>query len=358
MFGALGTILLIVSLVLGGSGVTIVAAQQSLPDDGLYPVKTWSEDVRVQWTENEQTRLQLALEFANRRSVEVQQMLKAGQVPPETVQARWQAELDLAIQLAAEKPNEEAVQALQQVRVQVQVEEQALLQVGSSVSNPQAEAVLERSRTMLQDRLRMCEDGIQAPASLREHLRSRDHQHKQDGPPSSSPAPATQPTRTPHLWQTGTPTIGGGNRHGSGSHETSTIHDQTHPWTTGTPAPGSHDGSGLGDGEHDLDGHGSNPWTEETPTPGSGYGPGPGDGGQDGGSGPGPQPDQPQPGPGGGDQTGDGHGSGTGSGDESGSGSGDMGGDGSGSGGHSGSNTGSGSGSGGGSDGGGGREGH
>ncbi len=38
MFGALGSILLIVSIILGGSGVTLAAAQNSLPDQALYPV--------------------------------------------------------------------------------------------------------------------------------------------------------------------------------------------------------------------------------------------------------------------------------------------------------------------------------
>ncbi len=115
MFGALGTILLIVSLVLGGSGVTVAAAQNSMPDQPLYAVKTWSEDVRTGLTNKTQTRLELALEYTQRRAEEMQVMLKAGQTPPEIVQSRMQAEIDRALQLAAGQPDNQAVRAFEQI---------------------------------------------------------------------------------------------------------------------------------------------------------------------------------------------------------------------------------------------------
>ncbi len=42
----LGTIILAISLILGGSGITAVSAQGSLPDSALYPVKLLTEDIQ------------------------------------------------------------------------------------------------------------------------------------------------------------------------------------------------------------------------------------------------------------------------------------------------------------------------
>ena len=129
MFGTLGTVLLIVSLVLGSGGVTVAAAQASMPDQALYPVKTWSEAVRVRLAEKEQTQLQLALELANRRAEEMHVMLRAGEAPPEAVQTRLQAELDHALQLAAGQPDDAVVGILAQIRQQLreQVDPQVLM---------------------------------------------------------------------------------------------------------------------------------------------------------------------------------------------------------------------------------------
>lgn len=272
MFGALGTILLIVSLILGGSGATVAAAQNSLPDQALYPVKTWSEDVRTGMTSSTQTRLELALEYTSRRAEELQVMLRAGQTPPEAVQARMQAEIDLSIQLAAGQPDRQAVQAFEQIRQQLQVHEQVFLNLGKP-TDPKAEALLDRTRTMLQDRLHLCEVGLKDPAMLRQQLRDRDQ--KQDGGKTPS-APALMPSTAgkANPWTTGTPTPGSSYGPGPGDGAGTTVGDGgDNPWTTGTPTPGSGYGPGPGDGAG-----GNNPWTTGTPTPGSGYGPGPGDG--------------------------------------------------------------------------------
>lgn len=316
MFGTLGTVLLIVSLILGGSGITVAAAQSSQPDQGLYPVKILSEDVRSELTANEQARLRLALEFTNRRAEEIQAMVRAGKMPPDAVAARMQNEIDNALELAAGQPEQQALKSLEQIRQQIRNHEQSLLHLGSP-ANPPAEALLNRTREMLRDRLRLCEDGIQDPNALRERLRERKREGgKPDQPPPGNP------------WTTGTPTPGSGYGPGPGPGD-----GDGNPWTTGTPTPGSGYGPGPGDG---------NPWTTGTPTPGSSYGPGPGpgDGNGDGN------------GPGTGGDNGNGSGNGNGSDNGSGDGSGDGGGSDSGSGGGSGDGGGSDSGSGGGSGGG------
>ena len=81
MFSTFSTILLIAALLLGGGGATAVAAQTAEPDGALYPVKVWSEEVRFDLARTDQNRLELALQFANRRMAEIQNQLAAGEAP-------------------------------------------------------------------------------------------------------------------------------------------------------------------------------------------------------------------------------------------------------------------------------------
>jgi hypothetical protein len=254
MLSTLATILLIASLILGGGGATMAAAQNSHPDQPLYSLKVISEDTRMNLSADPQSEYQLALEFANRRAEEMKAMLQAGSIPPEAVQARYQNQVEQAIQFAMHLPDGQAVIALDQIQTRLQTQQQAFLQIQSNGS-PKVDAILLQTRQMLQEHLRMVGVGLANPTLLRDQLRLRDQQRKQDRLSSSTPeGHATQVS----------PGSGSGN-----------------PWTTGTPTPvsGYGPGNGTGDCEYctpTLGGQGNNPWTTGTPTPGSGYGAGPG----------------------------------------------------------------------------------
>ncbi len=263
MFSALTTILLVVSLLLGGSGITVAAAQASLPDDPLYPVKTWSEDLRSEITRDPQARLNLSLELAERRTAEIAQMVARDEVPPEPVLLRLQTHLQTALQLAAAQNDAQAIRALERIRQRLEVQYQRLLQQ-ANVINPMAQAVLARTRAMIQTHLQAVQEGLQDPQTLRQRLRQ--------GMPETVPPRNQQPGGNP--WAQDTPGSGYGSGQGG------------NPWTQDTPTPGSGYGSGQGGNPWTQDtptpgsgygsGQGGNPWTQNTPTPGSGYGPGPG----------------------------------------------------------------------------------
>ena len=275
MISTLATIILIVSFVLGGGGVTVAAAQNSQPDQPLYGVKVLSEDARLGLMADPQSEYQLALQFADRREAEIRTMLDAGTLPPQSVQTRYQDQVEQAIQFAINLPNGQAIQALQQIQTRLQTQQQALDQVQSKRS-PEATAVLLRIRQMLQDRLQWVEAGLIDPAQLRDRLQLGVQERKQDRQNTASPAARTTKT---------SPGTGSGN-----------------PWTTGTPTPGSGYGPGNGTGDcANCTSTGSsqsgNPWTTGTPTQESGYGPGPDPTGSctpASGNGPGSQPAQPQ----------------------------------------------------------------
>lgn len=249
MFGTIGTIILIVTLVLGGSGVTVAAAQNSLPDDALYPVKIWSEDIRSGLTQNDQTRIQLAMDLVDRRAEEIVVMLRAGQVPPDSVHERLQAEVELAITLAVGQKDSDAVSTLRQIRERIEQQEQVMLSVGEPKS-PQEETIQNQIQNMMREQLRLCDDGINDPQMLREHLQYR----LQNSFKASSTYSANDTNGSP--WMTGTPIPGSSYGPGPGDGN-----GAGNPWTTGTPTPGS----SYGPNDNDNGNGGNNPWVEATP---------------------------------------------------------------------------------------------
>jgi len=117
-------VVLAVVVLFGGSGVTVAAAQGSLPDQALYPVKTWSEDTLMSLTGSSQTRLQYALNFSDRRVTEMARLLAAGKSIPAGVETRLQNELDMMLELAAGMNDAQAMQQLQMIiqRAETQVQ--------------------------------------------------------------------------------------------------------------------------------------------------------------------------------------------------------------------------------------------
>jgi len=257
-------LVLVLSLVFGGGGATVAAAQSSLPDQPLYGLKLWSEDARLSFTNQPENGWQVALQFAERRIAEIRAMIEAGKQPDEALQTRYEAQLEQALRYAQNLPDEQALRALEQIRQRLRLQEEQMSQL------PANQAVVVQTRKMIQQRLEWVENGLQEPQQFRQRMQQR--QLPNEVPPAQPGGgkPWTDETPTPgsgygpggagtgNPWTDETPTPGSG--YGPGGAGTG------NPWTDETPTPGS----GYGPG-----GEGSgNPWTDETPTPGSGYGPG------------------------------------------------------------------------------------
>lgn len=228
-----GTILIVLATVFGGGGVTVAAAQSSMPDDTLYPVKLWSEDAALWITAYPQAKIDLALQYADRRLEEIVHQVESSLSVEDSLLLRLIEQDDLALSLAAEV---EAPTALEKVRERLEIHERVLAYIDQG-RGPVDQALLLQTREMVRQRLELLQGDLldlEVRARIREEIRN---QHGME-----TPIPA------------------GGQ--GDGQMETT---------------PG-----GQGNGEPGLPGGGgqepqqSNPWTETTPTPGSGYGPGPG----------------------------------------------------------------------------------
>ena len=230
MVNILVTLLVALGLVFGGGGAALAASQSAMPDEALYPVKTWSEQVQLQLAGDDEDKVQLMNAFTNRRMEEIRTMLQAEEQVPEPVMKRLEYQLQYMLQLAAGQPEGQSEQALLQLRNQLQIQNQLMQQLQLGEGDQAGVLIRERVRAMLELQLHQAEAGIVDPQMLQEQIRLQQ--------------------------QNGNMNPFGDAIELSGAN----------PYATGTPTPGSSYGPG------EL----QNPWTDTTPVPGSGYGPGPG----------------------------------------------------------------------------------
>jgi hypothetical protein len=168
----LSAILLIVTLLVGGAGGTVYAAQGSLPDQTLYPVKIVSEDVRLQLAGDPQSRLSLLEEFSTRRVEELVALITAGETPSEEVVSRLQDQLQKSLELAAELTDDQLNPALLQLREQLQTQEEEMEQLQVEQGS-KTMVVMNKAQTIIRVQLRTVEDGMVNMEVFRLHIRNK-----------------------------------------------------------------------------------------------------------------------------------------------------------------------------------------
>jgi hypothetical protein len=235
---------LVLGIVFTSGTLTVAAAQNSLPAETLYPLKTWSEDLRLSLAQDAAAQVALDLEFANRRVDELQTMLQSDEIPPESVVARLETQVDHALQIASSLPDERATPALLQISGQLRACDQTLRQVHLRANAPAA-AIQAQAQAVLQRNAQYAETGATQPGWLRKQFQQRGQPTQPSPMPSATPFSITDtPTsgaglgigqsRTPH--PNGSMTPGNGNGNGAGGPQG--------PSVTGTPMPGNGNGPG------------------------------------------------------------------------------------------------------------------
>jgi hypothetical protein len=194
MMYAILTFLISFTLLFGGAGASVAAAQDDLPGDALYGLKIWSEQVRTRWMVSDQEQFQWMLKLTNRRMAEVEALLALEKPIPETVALQLHQHQETALQLAAGLEDEQMVQALMRVRQQAENQLRTLqdwMAKGSGNEDP----ILLRIRDRLQEQLHLCDEGVTEPDTLRIRLRDRDQDRTNwpFGDPQASPGANDQP---------------------------------------------------------------------------------------------------------------------------------------------------------------------
>ncbi len=228
------SLLLVLASVAGFTG-TLYAAQDDLPGQVLYPLKTWSEDVQVTLMVEPARQVERLMDMAQRRVEETVTLTQAGQIPPETMLQRMERHLYQAMERAAALGDEQMVQTLNRVEARLRAMQQRLASI------PQA-PVRERVWTQLEAWRRLAEAGEADPAWFRQQIRERVRQnvpvspgpsgpHGPKGTPGYGQSPVVTPSPGPMPSATWTPGSG------PGHHPTAT----PGPMPTATPVPGEED---------------------------------------------------------------------------------------------------------------------
>jgi len=153
------SILVIASLVFGGGATAVGAAQNDLPNEPLYALKTWSEDISLQFQNDPQLKVERLMELAEIRVQEMTQLAEDGQTPPDQVVLRLEQHIYQALQLCSNLDDAALDQTLLQIRDRLQEQDHLMQQLLIDASE-NTQPILLRTRDMLHTQLQLVEDGL------------------------------------------------------------------------------------------------------------------------------------------------------------------------------------------------------
>ena len=161
MVQILTAFVVVVSMLFGGAGATVYAAQYSLPTDTLYPVKTLSEDMLLVLVNDPQSRLDLVLGYTNRRVEEIVAVMLAGDTIPDEVIDRLQSELDMTLEIAAELEDPELSEAVTKIKIHIRDQDRLI-----GMTNVPDHAENERVRAEIRMRHQVVAKELDKPLEL------------------------------------------------------------------------------------------------------------------------------------------------------------------------------------------------
>ena len=168
----LAAILAVALFALTSIGGTVYAAQGSLPDDLLYPLKTLTEDIQIGLESDPEERLDLYATFANRRLEEIEAQIQAGEEISPKVLARLEKHSEKMLQQAAQVGEKGLENALRQVQQALEKQNQMMEKLQKQTPG-QGENGLLKAQEMLQERLELVDSGLQEPQGFKETIKER-----------------------------------------------------------------------------------------------------------------------------------------------------------------------------------------
>jgi hypothetical protein len=173
-----------------GGGVTW-AANDSLPGDVLYSVKLASEDLRLSLASTPESQVELALQFADERVVELEELVEHGSLVPETAVARMERHLFRAMNQAAWASEEEMPGLLRRIAQRAQVQAQTLQQLQLRTrAQAQNQAQLQNAHRICQRAQEEATAGLGDPQTFRMRYQHRNSMPEDVTPPEP---PAREP---------------------------------------------------------------------------------------------------------------------------------------------------------------------
>ena len=294
------SILVIAGLLLGG-GATVNAAQNDLPNEPLYGLKLWSEDIGLQLQNDPEQKVERLMNLSQERIREITQLADKNQPVPDQVRQRLQDHIQQILQISATLEDPEMDRTLLQVRDQLQQADRDMEQLQLHASQND-QPILLQTRTILQQRLQLIDEGLLNHEMFRDAVRNGFRfgqmdtatQPAQNGQPTLVPVgpntdpggPQTVPTGSSYGAGEPNTNPGGPNTDSGGSNMSATPSSPTGGGGMGGNGTGGNGSGGDGTGGNGSGGNGAG----GTDTGGNGTG---GGGGGGGGSGTGGQGGKP-----------------------------------------------------------------
>ena len=188
------SIITILGLLMGGTAGTVYASQDSLPNEALYGVKIASEEIRLRFTGDAQEQMNLALEFAQNRSDEIDALLEEEEVVPEETMTRLRQHFEFALRVAGELEEGIKTKAVNRIRNMMQIQVQHLTNLEENAPEDAAQPLIQ-TRVKMENQLRLIDDGM-IGAGLGHYQQEELQQNQGQGqgagsPPEEPPAPGT-----------------------------------------------------------------------------------------------------------------------------------------------------------------------
>lgn len=178
MVTVLTSLVVVFSLLFGGAGATVYAAQGSMPDEALYGVKLLSEDVRLSLAGSTEAQIDLLMEYADRRNAEILALKfahetaleNAGEETVLKVTNRYQEQVFHALELAGELQDEAMVDALAVIGVHIRKHDRDQV-MGRTKQPDDADPLMTRLVAVRRLQIGLSELGIVDPLAFRHQLR-------------------------------------------------------------------------------------------------------------------------------------------------------------------------------------------
>jgi hypothetical protein len=258
------SVLVIVGLLFGG-GVTVNAAQNDLPNEPLYALKMWSEDISLQLQTNPEAKVDRLLELMQTRTQEMTRLVDAGEPVPDQVRLRLEQHIQDALQTCLTLDGPALDQTLLKIRDRLQDRDRDMDRLLLHTQAQDTLQLLTQTRTMLRERRHVVEDGLLNHEMFREQVRNgfsygpaddvtppvQNGNGQQNGQPTFTPGgPNTEPGG-PNTDPNGQNTTPGGPNTDPNGPNTTPGGANLNPGGTNTNTGGNNNDSGSGAGGTD-----------------------------------------------------------------------------------------------------------
>ena len=163
-------IIIILGIMVAGGG-TVYAAQDSLPNEVLYPIKILSEDVRVELAPSQQAELDLLLEFSQRRGEEIVALVSLQITPNENVQTRFEQQIQQALQIAGNMDDTGTVESLTRIHETMTIQLKEIEYLRAKTEGKTA-LLLTDLQDWIKNRLLLVENGMADPEGFRQKFKN------------------------------------------------------------------------------------------------------------------------------------------------------------------------------------------